>query len=76
MEQKLRIEKSKYPTEKVTHVLWLESQTSKGTNYRGLFQGTHKECLKEKERLEKGCKNVPKSKFTGFKLLRRAFHNR
>ena len=76
MEQKLRIEKSKYPTEKVTHVLWLKSQTPKGMNYRGLFQGTHKECLKEKERLEKGCKNVPKSKFTGFGLLRRAFHNR
>lgn len=76
MEQKLRIEKSKYPTEKVTHVLWLESQTPKGMNYRGLFHGTHKECLKEKERLEKGCKNVSKSKFAGFKLLAKAFHNR
>lgn len=76
MKKKLKIEKSKYPTEEVTHVLWLETNTPRGINYRGIFHGTYQQCLEEKERLEKGDKDVSKPKFTSFRLLAKAFHNR
>ena len=76
MEKKLKIEKSKYPTKEATHVLWLETNTPRGINYRGIFHGTHQQCLEEKEKLEKGDKDVSKPKFTSFRLLAKAFHNR
>ena len=60
---KLRIEKSKYPTDEITHVLWLETESLSGSGYRGIFKGTYQECLKEKEKLE----NKPKSKRRGIR---------
>jgi hypothetical protein len=60
---KLRIEKSKYPTDEITHVLWLETESLCGSGYRGIFKGTYQECLIEKEKLE----NKPKSKRRGIR---------
>ena len=60
---KLRIEKSKYPTDEITHVLWLETESLSGYGYRGIFKGTYQECFKEKEKLE----NKPKSKRRGIR---------
>ena len=77
--KKLKIEKSKYPTNEYTHVLWLETATmnvensSGNSGYRGIFHGTYQECLSEKERLEG---NVSKSAKRSFTLLREALHNR
>lgn len=60
---KLRIEKSKYPTDEITHILWLETASLGGYGYRGIFKGTYQECLKEKEKLE----NKPKSRRRGIR---------
>lgn len=77
--KKLRILKSKYSTKEEPYVLWLETASmdiEKGTGgygYRGIFKGTYKECLIEKERLEG---DVSKPKATSFRLLREALHDR
>ena len=66
---KLKIEKSKYPTDEITHVLWLETESvgfltiDGGCGYRGIFKGTYQECLEEKEKLEK----KPKSRKRGIR---------
>ena len=52
IKRKLKIEKSKYPTDEITHVLWLESESLGGSGYRGICHGTYRECLEMKERLE------------------------
>lgn len=49
------IEKSKYPTDDITHVLWYESQSLSGSGYRGVCHGSYKQCLQEKKRREKKC---------------------
>lgn len=53
---RLFIEKSKYPTDKETHVLWHETQSLSGYGFKGIFKGTYKECLERKEKLEKKTK--------------------
>ena len=44
----LKIEKSLFPTDKITHVLWYHIETDRGESYKGIFKGTYKECLNEK----------------------------
>lgn len=60
---KLKIEKSKYPTDEITHVLWLETESLGGSGYRGIYHGTYQQCLIEKEKLEK----KPKSRKRGIR---------
>ena len=71
--RKYKIEKNLYPTDKETHVLWLETETIKGYGYRGVFKGTYQECIKEKEKREG---NVQKSNGRSFSLLRKALHDK
>lgn len=73
IKSKYFIERSKYPTDDITHVLWYESQTLGGYGYRGVFHGTYRECLEEKEKREK---HVHKPKKYSFSLLRKALHDR
>lgn len=73
LEDKLVIRKSREPEEKKTHILWHESKSLTGYGSRQIFKGTYQECLEEKERR---IPNVPKSKGYGFRLLRKALHNR
>lgn len=50
---KLRIEKSKFPIDNKTYILWLETESVHGAGYRGIYFGSYKECKAEKKRLEK-----------------------
>ena len=67
-----RILESKEPKDKETHVLWYESETTRGINYQRVFKGTKEEC----ERVKKEKENVPKPKVSSFKLFRRKSYNR
>lgn len=73
LEDKLVIRKSREPEEKKTHILWHESKNLTGFGCKQVLKGTYQECLEEKERL---LGNVSKSKSYGFRLLRKALHNR
>lgn len=72
LKSKYFIERSKYPTDDITHVLWYESESMSGSGYKGVWHGSYRECLEEKERREA---NVRKSKGYSFRLLKKALHN-
>ena len=56
--KKLKIEKSDFPSERRTHVLFLYSTTEYGYSIKRIFKGTYAECKAEKERLENGKRNL------------------
>lgn len=45
---KLVIDKSKFPDKDGNYVLFHYSETKRGSNWRGIFKGTKKECLEYK----------------------------
>ena len=59
--KKYIIERSNYPDERGTHILFLHSSTQHGENYQGVFKGTHKECVQYKQKLEKRLKKNGKT---------------
>ena len=59
--KKYLIERSNYPEEGATHILFLHSSTQHGENYQGVFKGTHKECVQYKQKLEKRLKKSGKT---------------
>lgn len=59
--KKYIIERSNYPDERGTHILFLHSSTQHGENYQGVFKGTHKECVQHKQKLEKRLKKNGKT---------------
>ncbi len=51
---KLIIDKSKFPDSDGNYVLFHYSETKRGSNWRGIFKGTKKECLEYKLNLING----------------------
>lgn len=50
--KKLKVEKSLYPEEEKTHIVFLYSSSKCGVNCERIFKGTYKECEVYKKRLE------------------------
>lgn len=50
--KKLKVEKSLYPDDKGTHILFLYSESERGINIKRIFKGSRRKCLEEKRRLE------------------------
>lgn len=42
--KKYKIEKSKYPEDKNTHLVFMYSDSKYGCNIQRIFKGSHKEC--------------------------------
>ena len=61
------VEKSKFPDDDGTHVVFYESETLGGSCYKRVFKGTFRECQEFKKERE----NVPKPKIESFRLFRR-----
>lgn len=68
--KKYIIERSNYPDERGTHILFLHSSTQHGENYQGVFKGTYKECVAKKilfeKRVKKNISSKPKVKKVKF----------
>ena len=50
--RKLKVEKSLYPDDTGTHILFLYSESECGSNIKRIYKGTRRKCLEEKRRLE------------------------
>lgn len=50
--KKLKVERSLYPSETGTHILFLYSETERGLNIKRIFKGSRRKCIEEKRRLE------------------------
>ena len=54
--KKLKVERSLYPSDNRTHVLFLYTETERGFGAKRIFKGTRRKCLEEKRRLENATK--------------------
>lgn len=65
------VEKSRFPDDDGTHIVFYESKTLGGSCYKRVFKGTFRECQEFKKERE----NVPKPKKSSFSLFRRKQNN-